>query len=158
MSSSWVSLPQFHKPPTSSSFRVEILLAYFLMKCINRHYLFLLADTKVYEEGSLRSPHFWALESFWQDFLSCEKRSFLFRFLNVSNFPAFCFWVKSKGNKLKSVRFQNKILDSQTTKLFRMQSQKRFNFQRGGKMSPVFVLVFVLTQHSREHLNNYETD
>lgn len=89
------------------------------------------------------------------------KRGFCFvcLFLNVLSeiFQHFAFGSKAKETNLNQLNFK-KFLDSQTTEHIRMQLQKRFNFQCGGKMSPLFVLVFVLTQHSRGHLNSYEAD
>lgn len=93
--------------PNLPSFWVEDFLACYLIKCINGLYLFFLAEIRICEEGSLRSPQFWALCLFVRMSYLTGRCFFLLLLLFkclFSNFPAFCFWVKSKGDKLKLAR------------------------------------------------------
>lgn len=134
---------QFHKSPHLPSFWVEILLVDYLVKSISRHYLFLYANIRVHEEGKPEvslsscillagSPILWE-EGLLLLFLKCL----------VSNFPAFCLWVKSKGNKLQSPR--NFKINSYIFLILKPQNKSGYNyennFQYGGKMSPLLVLV-----------------
>ena len=98
--------------PNLPSFWVEDLLACDLIKCINRLYLFFLAEIRICEEGSLRSPQFWALCLFVRmSYLAGRCFFFFFFFLNVSSviFLHFAFGSKAKETNLNQLEISEWI-------------------------------------------------